>query len=100
MQGACVGGCGFSAPAGPLTEFVFKLDTVHVLRGGGLSGVTGLSYRLLPARRRRILGSRAGGSKFDLSLSAVYLSPSLYLSLSRAGGSLVKFSSFLVPDKN
>ena len=34
-------------------------------RGGGLSSATGFSYRFLATRRRRILGSRAGGSECD-----------------------------------
>ena len=59
-------GVGISAPAGPLTDF-FVLNWIQFMcfRGGGLSGVTGFSYRLLPTRRRRIYDSRAGGSECD-----------------------------------
>ena len=39
---------------------------------GGLSGVTGFSYRLPPTRRRRILGSRAGGFECNESHVSCY----------------------------
>ena len=55
-------GVGILAPAGPLTDFFLNWIQFMCFRGG-LSGVTGFSYRLLPTRRRRILGSRAGGSE-------------------------------------
>ena len=55
---------GISAPAGPLTDFLFfflKWIQFMCFRGGGLSGVTDFSYRLLPTRRRRFLALEQEG---------------------------------------
>ena len=53
--------------------------------GGGLSGDTGFTYRLLPTRRWRIVGSRAGGSECD-EAHAPCLSSRFWGSLPRSQG--------------